>query len=464
MNIFFRFLQYLIVFFVVGFIFWIERRFGNITFDQLVFHFIYLKVGKLNFDPYFAISFFKLLLFVIISSVFSVLVEMKYGRKNSIIIKFIPICIILVSLSYCVYRYSFFNYIQNADTDFFNENYINPTYVKLNEAGPKNLVLIYVEGLENGYSNKSLFTKDLLSEVKGNIGESFGAYEQVNDGVGWTIAAIVSTQCALPLKILSMYNGNDQGELLQSFLPNAICLGDTLSNRGYKNVFMGGASLSFSGKGRFLTKHGYTELWGREEWLSTGRYNESDMNEWGLHDDELFERAKKKLEQLESLGKPFNLTLLTVNTHHPDGFYSKKCLGTGANSFEDIVSCTSDDLNDFVGYIKVKGFLSNTRVVIIGDHLAMKNAAYDKLNLIKDRTIFNYWISDNLLVKNREQIVHFDIAPSILDFIGLEVQGGRYGLGYSGFTNKDINISSNRVDEFNKNLKFRSEKYNRLWD
>jgi phosphoglycerol transferase len=94
----------------------------------------------------------------------------------------------------------------------------------------------------------------------------------------------------------------------------------------------------------------------------------------------------------------------------------------------------------------------------------MKNAAYEKLSQINNRTIFNYWISVDNVVKNRERIVHFDIAPSILDFIGLKVQGGRYGLGYSGFSNEEINISANRVDEFNKNLMFRSREYNKLWD
>jgi phosphoglycerol transferase len=327
------------------------------------------------------------------------------------------------------------------------------------------LVLIYVEGLENAYSNKSLFGKDLLSEVKANNGQSFFAYEQVEEGVGWTIAAIVSSQCAVPLKLLSMYNGNAQGELLQSFMPNAICLGDSLSMQGYRNVFMGGASLSFSGKERFLRRHGYSELWGREEWLSTGRYNISEMNDWGLQDDDLFYEARKKLDQLESLGKPFNLTLLTVNTHHPDGFYSKKCLSHGAKNFVDIVACTSDDLDQFVGFIKDRGYFSNTRVVIIGDHLAMRNAVYDKLKSTNNRTIFNYWISESpVFFKNRENIVHFDIAPSILDFIGLRVNGARYGLGYSGFSNEEINISSNRVYEFNKNLIYRSNEYNKLWD
>jgi phosphoglycerol transferase len=464
MAVFFRFTQYFIAFFIFGLAFWLEKKYGNVTLDQLVFHFTYMKEGgRLNFDTYFAFSFLKLLVLILFFSTCSILFERCCDRTNNIIFRFIPLLAILVGLLYCAYTFSFFKYIQFEDEDFFKDNYIDPVHVLLKKDSPKNLILIYVEGFENTYSNKSLFGKDLLVKVRENEGQSFGAYEQVSEGVGWTIAAIVSTQCAAPLKILSLYNGNSQGEFVRSFMPNAICLGDTLLNHGYKNVFMGGASLSFSGKEAFLRGHGYNELWGREEWLSVGRYNESEMNGWGLQDDDLFAEARKKLDNLESQSDLFNLTLLTVNTHHPEGFYSKKCLSLGARKFDDIVACTSHDLSDFVSYIKARGYLSNSRVVIIGDHLAMKNAAYEQLSQINNRTIFNYWISEDPVLKNREQIVHFDIAPSILDYIGLKVQGGRYGLGYSGFTNEEINITSNRVENFNKNLKFQSKEYNKLW-
>lgn len=462
-NIISRFFLYLIALFILGGIFWVEKKFGPVTIDQFLFHFLRLKQDVFNFDQQFLFSFIKLILLVIFLSAFFVFVELKLNVKKSIFYRYIPFLIGVAGFLLWFYKLNIYQHVCHINNNFFERNYVDPKNVHIIEKHRKNLVLIYVEGLENSYSENSLFGRDLLLEVKNNPGISFKFYEQVNVGVGWTMAAILSTQCGIPLKVFSLYDGNTQGNIFDSFVPKATCIGDTLLSYGYKNVFMGGASLNFSGKGNFLNGHGYKELWGREQWLSSGRYKISDMNAWGLQDDDLFSEAKLKLDELQLTNEPFNLTLLTVNTHHPYGFFSKQCLSRGAKDFEDIVLCSSYDLSEFIKYIKFRGYLKNTRLVIVGDHLAMQNIVYDKLQSVSERTIFNYWIGDELFIKNREKIVHFDIAPSVLDFIGLEVQGGRYGLGYSGFTNKNLNIDTNRVEILNSSLGLKSDTYNALW-
>jgi phosphoglycerol transferase len=65
------------------------------------------------------------------------------------------------------------------------------------------------------------------------------------------------------------------------------------------------------------------------------------MNDWGLYDDMLFIEAEKKLDELESHpNTPFNLTLLTIDTHGPNGYVSKHCAnqhGVTKSNFEGIV-------------------------------------------------------------------------------------------------------------------------------
>ena len=46
---------------------------------------------------------------------------------------------------------------------------------------------------------------------------------------------------------------------------------------------------------------------------------------WGHEDEILYKRAKKQLEQLSSSDKPFNLTMLTVDTHFPRGYKCRLC-------------------------------------------------------------------------------------------------------------------------------------------
>ncbi|WP_295990172.1 hypothetical protein [Rugamonas sp.] len=83
--------------------------------------------------------------------------------------------------------------------DYFGANYVPPGSVVLTAAKPKNLVLIYVESLEEGYTEPGAFGRDLLAPLTGLHGTSFPDYQQA-PGTGWTIAAMVATQCGVPLE------------------------------------------------------------------------------------------------------------------------------------------------------------------------------------------------------------------------------------------------------------------------
>jgi phosphoglycerol transferase len=216
------------------------------------------------------------------------------------------------------------------------------------------------------------------------------------------------------------------------FLPRATCLGDLLQARGYRNVFMGGAPLSFAGKGSFLRDHGYAEVYGREEWQRAG-IRPGELNEWGLYDSALLERARARLEVLHASGQPFNLTLLTLNMHNPHGFMSNRCRSRGARDFEGIVGCTSDQLAEFVRFVQARGYLKDTTVVILGDHLAMPNSVYDKLQQAGERKIFNLVLAEPPLPlpPDKQALLPVDFFPTLVELVGFPVAGHRLGLGYS---------------------------------
>ena len=451
---------WLIIFSCIFSKWWLFRKFGNVTIQQTFYHLQFLIEDRLIVDHFLLISFCKLIFLVFLLSIFFVFIEIKIqgiyakllGALRFSMLVMLPIAIIVNNIS----DFKFF-FLKD---DFFTTNYINPRVVNFNVSNPKNLLLIYVEGFDESYSNTELFGDDLLFQIKKTKGISFNSFEQINEGVGWTVAGIFSSQCGIPLGTFFLFNGNQ--EYLKNFAKNVNCLGNTLLSFGYKNIFMGGASLNFAGKGIFLREHGYSEVWGKEEWLSSGKYQNSDLNDWGLFDDHLFDEATQKLDQLVSSGGLFNLTLLTLDTHPPIGYPSKSCAQNNRDSFENVVMCTSDNLAKLIQHIKQKGYLSNLRVVIIGDHLAMQNPAYKKLQSLPKRTIFNYWLADDKVIKNREEIIHFDIAPSILDFIGINVIGSKYGLGYSGFSQEKIKINEYRVNEFNNRRIFYNEDYRKI--
>ncbi|KQQ86806.1 sulfatase-like hydrolase/transferase [Massilia sp. Leaf139] len=336
-----------------------------------------------------------------------------------------------------------------------------PSNVAIHAVRPKNLVLIYVESLEAGYADSRVFGGDLIAPLTALEASRFEAFPQV-PGTGWTIAAIVATQCALPLKRVTVFDENTQGELVQSFLPRATCLGDILAGHGYRNVFMGGGSPLFAGKGKFLRAHSYHEVLGREDWLGQG-VPERAMNGWGLFDGDLLHRARDKLGQLHAAGRPFNLTLLTVDSHEPGGHLSPACARRGHAGFAGVIRCAAADIAAFVDDVAARGYLRDTTIVILGDHLARHNPLSNQLERLPERLLFNAFVGENAPAPNRRQLVHFDFLPSILEFNGFTVEGGRLGLGYSGFNRHATGPPPHRLDELHASVLNRSETYRALW-
>jgi phosphoglycerol transferase len=382
-------------------------------------------------------------------------------------ISFAPLIIFFLSLTLFISFFKIKDYVLgNTGSDVIAKYYADPQQIYFKAHNPKNLVLIYVESLEKTYSDKEIFGADLLHSLNSQSGAHVDHFIQM-PGATWTMGGIVSSQCGLPLKTMGLGDGNSQGRLYKSFLPGAICLGDVLKDLGYQNVFLGGASLRFSGKGKFFSGHGYQKVMGKLEWLSSGRYHDDDLNGWGLYDKDIFSEAKSQLDLLENEKKPFNLTVLTVDTHFPAGFLSDQCRARknidDEKNIEASIQCTAETVADFVSYARSKGYLRNTNIVIMGDHLLMASTISDKLRKAEKREIYNKWISERAVKFNRPNIDHFDIAPTILDFIGVEVAGARFGLGYSALTKEDVVPSKGYYDEFLLNLNSKSPFYAKFW-
>lgn len=488
-----RFSAYFFAFVLLKGAWWLGWKFGNPTIDQIFYHLQNGNDGLADADPKILRSFlahvvalpflFASILFatqqILLSnkalrfirshkkstensSTLRLLAKAAFiGRKS--FKRFIPISLVIFAGFILANKVAIWSHLKNLEeSEFFEENYKVPSKV----VAPKkklNLVLIYVESLENGFSDTKLMGSDLLASLNEATTKDyrFNNYQQTT-GTGWTIAGIVSSQCGIPLKSTTIFDGNTHGEKVKSFLPGAKCLGDILLESGYKNVFLGGASLYFAGKGKFLSQHGYSELYGREEW---SRIGESDFNDWGLYDDRLFKHAKSKLDALEKSKKPFNLTLLTVDTHFPDGFYSPTCTNKGFIDYKGIVSCTAEQITDFLNHMRRKGYLKNTVVVILGDHLAMQVPVHEKLDSNKHRTIFNRFITPNIMVKNRDDLYHFSMFPTILYSLGFKFDQNRLGLGVSGFGDVDDTYEIPRMDQstFNELIAKSSQRYRELW-
>jgi phosphoglycerol transferase len=429
-----RFLAYAGGFLAIGIARWIGQCFGSPDIDQILYHLHYSEGAAVHMGEVFMATLLvegigaPLVLAALATALHGLLAGHWPQRRPHL--RAGPVLAVLAGLAALLHQFSAFAYVAaQFGPDHFAEQYVDPRQVKLQDAEhPRNLLLVYVESLEKDYGDPALFGRDLLAPLHKLGAQGFAAYHQA-PGTNWTIAAMVGTQCGVPLKVISGYamkrDGNER-----VFLPRATCLGDLLQARGYRNVFLGGAPLSFAGKGAFLHDHGYTETWGREEWEQAG-VSHRELSEWGLYDSALYQRALDRLDALHREGKPFNLTVLTLDTHPPVGFPSPECHTGREPVFQDIVACTGRQLAGFITEVQRRGYLKDTVLVVLGDHLSMPNPVITTLERSGDRQMFNLVMGDNLPPLHKQPVVTFDLYPTLAELLGMRVEGSRLGLGYS---------------------------------
>lgn len=343
-------------------------------------------------------------------------------------------------------------------------------------AGKKNLVLIYLESIEETWADDSLFELNMLEPVqKATDGWASIPSLQQYEGGGWTMAGIVGTQCGIPLRTATANADNDdlndlgsEGHEVEKFLPRAHCLGDVLQDEGYRSVFLGGANANFAGKKQFLSGHGYDEIDDLNVWLEQG---ETETREdWGLSDRRLFEHAKEKVTELHDAGQPFNLTMLTLDTHEWPHVYDY-CDVTTKEPMTSITFCSMEQVAGFVDYMGEQGYLEDTTVVLMGDHRKIaveSNSFWNEIQDLENRTIFNrVWSPDGVKFA-RDEIDQLSMFPTILELMGLELVDHRAGIGVSALADADDVPAGSTLDldheEYTDVVKSRSvDFYAKMW-
>ncbi|WP_153018692.1 sulfatase-like hydrolase/transferase [Marichromatium gracile] len=290
----------------------------------------------------------------------------------------------------------------------------------------RDLVFVYAESLERTFFEDSLFP-GLISKIEQLEagGLSFSGIRQA-PMTDWTIAGMVSSQCGIPLATYKS-NRNDFSDGLR-FVPGATCIGDVLRFNGYRNVYVGGASLDFAGKGRFYKEHGFDEVYGMEE-LQAVADNSLATSKWGVYDDRVFEFSLEKFKELADESERFSLFVLTLDTHPPSGHVTPGCddvsYGAGEYPILNAVKCADSMIYDFVLSIEeeAKARGRDVLVVVASDHLMMRNDASGFFEG-KDEERENLFIvrGENVPmgVVERESTT-LDIYPTLLYMLGWDV-------------------------------------------
>lgn len=224
-----------------------------------------------------------------------------------------------------------------------------------------------------------------------------------------------------------------------TMLPGVVTLGDILESQGYNQVFLIGSDGEFGGRKPYFTQHGNYDVEDYYYFQEAGKIEQDRWVWWGFEDMYLFDFAKEKLTELSQASEPFNLTMLTVDTHFEDGYVCERRGNEyGDNQYANVISCSDWQVYEFVSWIQKQDFYENTTIVISGDHPTMDADFCENIDSEYERKVYTAYINaatDNSLPEQRREFTTFDNFPTTLASLGVAIEGERLGLGTNLFSN-----------------------------
>ncbi|MCE9662157.1 sulfatase-like hydrolase/transferase [Halomonas sp. M5N1S17] len=355
--------------------------------------------------------------------------------------------------------------IVTDDGAWLDRQYVEPMILDARD-DPPNLLLIYLESIERTYADRERFG-DAYADLDA-IGENGLVYEGVYqlDNTGWTMAGMIASQCGTPLMPAGLLHDR-QFSPLETVVPGIDCLGDLLSEQGYRLTYMGGASTAFAGKGLFYRDHGFDTILGRED-LQLRLDDPDYLNNWGLYDDSLYDFTIEEIRRLNEEEGPWGLVNLTLAGHAPRGYPAQRCIDRqGEFDGEDIlysVECSAWLARDLLERLDSEALLDNTLVVIASDHLTMRVSAWEQLIQSERDNTFMLLGPGIPVGRQAREASMVDVFPTILDAMGFTIDWHRAGLGVSLLSNEPTLIEEHGMEFVNTRLREENALQQRLWE
>lgn len=454
---------------------WMLSTWTNLSMDELVYH-LTAPLDGTNTDmiwDYVRVCAVPTILVIF----FLILILIAWRKKEKVhlfrgIINLVALVGIIVMLGYTWTELGVGDYLkdQNTESKFIEDEYVDPTDVEVVFPEQKrNLIYIFLESMETTYSDVDdggAFDENVIPELTeiAQTNEDFsGADPKLNGGYSlagttWTMGAMFAQTSGLPLNISISANDMDTQD---SFFPGVTTLGDILSDAGYTQTLVIGSEAQFGGRKLYFQEHGNYEMEDYSYAIENGLIPSDYKVWWGYEDQKLFEFAKEKLLQLSQGDEPFNLTMLTVDTHFEDGYVCEQCPTEYDTQYSNVMACSSRQVGEFLKWIQQQDFYENTTIVISGDHPTMDSdycAEIDQEGNY-DRRVFTAYINAAAYAQDQQERTYstFDNFPTTLAALGVQIDGDRLGLGTNLFSGTKTLLEEFGNSKVNAELKKKSE-------
>ena len=360
----------------------------------------------------------------------------------------ISIVLIFASVHRFFVHYGVMEYYKytHESTTLYEDRYVDGRDVSVTFPEKKrNLIYIFLESIEISFADTECgggASANYIPELSQIALENNcfsdgtrlnGAYHVM--GATYTMGALAAQTAGVPINENLVdgdtLNGNWDSE--NNYLPGVWTIGDILKEEGYNQEFLIGSKGTFAGRASYFRGHGDYKIEDYDSVREKGRLAEDYKVWWGFEDEKLFEFAKEDLMKFSAMESPFNLTLLTVDTHATGGYKCELCEDTYPDQYSNCIACTSRQVADFIDWIKQQDFFENTTIVLCGDHLTPDSMYAEREGLTGyDRRTYTAIINPAPGVSytgEGRQYTTLDLYPTTLAAMGVEIEGDRLGLG-----------------------------------
>lgn len=431
----------------------LKKNFNGLSWEEIVFH---LKVPMKGTSNEMILDYFRTYGIAMGTGVcFAGVINVVSYQMFSAAARSILLVASIVLLIAAVYRIlaSFDTFAcliaQRSESGFMEKVAVQITPQMLHFPEKKrNLIYIFLESMESTFSSKEeggAMELDRIPELTALAKEevNFSCDEKLGGaapsrGASWTTGAMVSQTCGYPLMI--PLGGKNYKNGKNAFMPGVVAIGDVLKNEGYAQEIMVGSDLTFGGRKMYFEQHGDYFVYDYPYAKEQGKIPKDYYEWWGFEDKKLFAFAKEEITELAKGDKPFNFTMLTVDTHHIGGYACEDCHQDFENNYDNVLSCSSKRVKEFIDWIKAQDFYEDTTIVISGDHCTMdNNYIREKYDGSVPRRVYSCIVNPAVKpVREKErQYYSMDLYPTTLAAMGVQIDGERIGLGTNLFSDKE---------------------------
>ncbi|MBQ3008388.1 MAG: LTA synthase family protein, partial [Oscillospiraceae bacterium] len=466
--------------FFINVIRYIKEFFGSVSVESVIFQMTMPWDGTGEIHSLVAGALRYVMSVIIFSGFAFVLLNTKrYGTeiKTSKTLKNIrftagagrlrTVFMLVFTIIYSEYNFGIIKFVTNSieKSTLYEEYYIDKDDIDIVfPENKRNLVMIYLESMEVSYTKTDKentipnLTKLAENEISFSNTEGMGGFYEAY-GCKWTMGALLGSSSGIPYNIPV---GGNAMVYYSNFLPGLDTnLGHILEENGYENVFMCGSDIAFGGRDKYFSQHGNYKLMDYYTAIDDG-YIDKDYYVWWGHEDEiLVQRAKDEILRLAEGDRPFNFTMLTVDTHFEDGYECNLCENHFEEQYSNVIRCSDKLIYEFVQWLQQQDFYENTTVVLVGDHTTMDTDYTDDIE--EKRTVYNCFMNvdaDTSMETKNRLVTTLDIFPSVLGAMGVEIEGDRIALGTNLFSGKETLAEELGLEYFQDEMAKSSDYYN----